>query len=143
MPFKSVGDSHTAVISGDVHYLVYVVPSAMPLVKGGKARALAVTGPKRSAALPDVPTVAEAGVSAAQSEKLMGVVAPAKTPRDVVTKLYGDIATVLRGAETRERFATQGGVPTPDVTSEQYGAMLKREYDTYGKLIRELGLKPQ
>jgi tripartite-type tricarboxylate transporter receptor subunit TctC len=143
VPFKSVGDSHTAIISGDVHYLVYVVPSAMPLVKGGKARALAVTGPKRSAALPDVPTVAEAGVPAAQSETLMGVVGPAKIPREIVTKLHDDIATVLRAAETRERFATQGGVPTPEVTVEQYAAMLKREYETYGKLIRELGLKPQ
>jgi hypothetical protein len=50
---------------------------------------------------------------------------------------------VLRASETRERFATQGGIPAPEVTAEQYGAMLKREYETYGKLIRELGLRPQ
>jgi tripartite-type tricarboxylate transporter receptor subunit TctC len=143
VPFKSVGDSHTAIISGDVHYLVYVVPSAMPLVKGGKARALAVTGPKRSSALPDVPTVAESGVPAAESETLMGLVGPAKMPRDLVVKLHRDISTVLRSADARERFATQGGIPAPDVTAEQYGTMLKREYETYGKLIRELGLKPR
>jgi tripartite-type tricarboxylate transporter receptor subunit TctC len=142
VPFKSVGDSHTAVISGDVHYLVYVVPSAMPLVKG-RGRALAITGPKRSSVLPDVPTLRESGVAAGESETLMGVVGPASMPAAVATQLHRDIATVLRSSETRERFATQGGTPAPDVTAEQYGAMLKREYETYGKLIRELGLKPQ
>jgi tripartite-type tricarboxylate transporter receptor subunit TctC len=142
VPFKSVGDSHTAVISGDVHYLVYVVPSAMPLVKG-KGRALAITGPRRSSALPDVPTLRESGVAAGESETLMGVVGPANMPAAIATQLHRDIATVLRSSETRERFATQGGTPAPDVTAEQYGAMLKREYETYGKLIRELGLKPQ
>ena len=140
--FKTVGDSYTAVISGDVHYLVYVVPSAMPLVKG-KGRVLAVTGPKRSSALPDVPTLRESGVAAGESETLMGIVGPAKMSAAIVTQLHRDVAAVLRSAETRERFATQGGTPAPEVTAEQYGAMLQREYDTYGKLIRELGLKPQ
>jgi tripartite-type tricarboxylate transporter receptor subunit TctC len=142
VPFKTVGDSHTAVISGDVHYLVYVVPSAMPLVKG-KGRALAVTGPRRSSALADVPTLRESGVAAGESETLMGMVGPAKMPAAIVAQLHRDVTAVLRASETRERFATQGGIPAPEVTAEQYGAMLKREYETYGKLIRELGLKPQ
>jgi tripartite-type tricarboxylate transporter receptor subunit TctC len=73
----------------------------------------------------------------------MGMVGPAKIPREIVTQLHRDVAAVLRATETRERFATQGGTPAPEISAEQYGAMLKREYETLGKLIRELGIKPQ
>ncbi len=143
VPFKSVADVHSAITSGDVHFLVFLVPSSMPLVKAGKARALAVTSPKRIAVLPDVPSVAEAGVPGGEWEALVGVVGPAKMPRDVMMKLHRDIAAVLRTSEARERFATQGTTPTPEVTPERYGALLKREYDTYVKLLGELGIKPK
>ncbi len=143
VPFKSVGDSHAALLAGEVHYLVFLVPSAMPLVRNAKARALAVTSKGRSAALPDVPSLAEAGLPGAVSEALVGVVGPAKMPRDMVARLHRDIVKVLRQPETRERFATQGGTPEPEVTPEMYGARLRAEYATYGKLIAELGLKPR
>ena len=141
VPFKSVADVHTAIIAGEVHHMVFLVPSAMPVVKTGKARAIAVTSPKRIAALPDVPTIAEAGVPGAEWEALVGVVGPAGMPPAMTTRLHRDIAAVLRTADTRERFATQGSTPTPEVAPEKYGALLKREYETYRKLIGELGVK--
>jgi tripartite-type tricarboxylate transporter receptor subunit TctC len=143
VPFKSVGDAHAAILSGEVQYLTFLVPSAMPLIKSSKARALAVTSKTRSVALPDVPSIVEAGLPAAETEVLIGVVAPARVPRDIAARLHRDIATVLRKPETRERFASQGGTPTPDVTAEAYGAQLRNEYSSYRKLIAELGLKPQ
>jgi len=143
VPFKTVGDAYSAALSGEVQYIVFLVPSAMPLIKSAKMRALAVTGKARTAALPDVPTFAEAGIPAAESEVLLGIVGPAKTPREMVTRLHRDIATVLRRSDIRERFASQGGVPTPDTTPDQYADLLKGEYARYRKLIAELGLKPQ
>jgi tripartite-type tricarboxylate transporter receptor subunit TctC len=143
VPYKTVGDAHAAVLTGEVHYIVFLVPSAMPLVKSPKARALAVTTKARSVALPDLPGIAEAGLPAAESETLVGVVGPAKMPREIVARLHRDIATVLGKQEIRERFASQGGTPTPDVTPQAYGERLKAEHATYRKLIGELGLKPQ
>jgi tripartite-type tricarboxylate transporter receptor subunit TctC len=143
VPFKTVGDSHAAILGGEVQYLVYLVPSAMPLVKSAKARALAVTSRTRSVALPDVPSIVEAGLPAAESEVLIGVVGPAKMPREIAARLHRDIATVLRKPDTRERFANQGGVPTPEVTADAYAAKLAHEYASYRKLIGELGLKAQ
>jgi tripartite-type tricarboxylate transporter receptor subunit TctC len=143
VPFKTVGDAHAALLTGEVHYIVFLVPSAMPLVKSPKARALAVTTRARSVALPDIPGIAEAGLAAAESETLVGIVGPGKMPRDMVARLHRDIATVLRKSETRERFASQGGTPTPDATPQAYGDRLKSEHALYRKLIGELGLKPQ
>ena len=134
MPFKTVGDAHAALVSSEVHYIVFLVPSAMPLVKSAKAR---------SVALPDVPGIGEAGLAAAESETLVGVVGPSKMPKEIVARLHRDIATVLPKPETKERFASQGGTPTPDVTPQAYGERLKKEHATYRKLIGELGLKPQ
>ena len=143
VPFKTVGDAHAAVLSGEVHYNVFLVPSAMPLVKSPKARALAVTTKARSVALPDLPGIAEAGLPGAESETLVGVVGPAGMSKEMVARLHRDIATVLRRPETKERFASQGGTPTPEVTPHAYGERLKNEHATYRKLIGELGLKPQ
>ena len=143
VPFKTVGDAHAAVLSGEVHYNVFLVPSAMPLVKSPKARALAVTTKARSVALPDLPGIAEAGLPGAESETLVGVVGPAGMSREMVARLHRDIATVLRRPDTKERFASQGGTPTPEVSPHAYGERLKNEHATYRKLIGELGLKPQ
>jgi len=144
VPFKSVADVFQAVISGDVHYVNYLVPLALPLLRDGKARALAVTGQVRFAALPDIPTMAEAGLPGANLDAMLGIVGPANLPREIVQQLHADIVAVLRRQDTRERLATQALMPSSGTaTPDSYGAHLKAEYEVYRKLIATLGLKRQ
>ena len=143
VPFKTVADSYSEMYANRVHYVVYVAPAAMPGVRDGRLRALAVTSATRFGALPDVPTMAEAGLPAAEVETMFGLVAPVATPRAIITKLHADIVAILRRAETRERFDRQGGEPAVDTTPASYGKLLQAEYDRYRKLIPEIGLKPQ
>lgn len=141
VPFKGASDLYTALISGEVHYAALFVPTA-GVLRSGKARVLAVTGKTRNAALPDVPTVGEQGLPGAEAEALMGIVAPAGMPPELVRKLHADIVAVLRKPETREKFATQSGEPTPEVSSADYAAKLKAEYELYQRLLPRMGLKP-
>ncbi|MEY2620842.1 MAG: hypothetical protein RIT26_662 [Pseudomonadota bacterium] len=141
VPFKGASDLYTALISGEVHYAALFVPTA-GILRSGRAKVLAVTGKTRNAALPDVPTVGEQGLPGAEAEALMGIVAPAGMPPELVRKLHADITTVLRKAETREKFAVQSGEPTPDVTPAEYAAKLKAEYELYQRLLPRMGLKP-
>ena len=143
VPFKTIADSYTEMYANRVHYFVYVAPAAMPGIRDGRLRALAVTSAKRFAALPDVPTMAEAGLPSAQVDTLFGIVAPAKTPTAIIAKLHADIVTILRQPDTRERFERQGGEPAVDTTPESYAKLLRAEYDRYRRLIPEIGLKPQ
>ena len=143
VPFKSVADSYTEMYANRVHYVVYVAPAAMPGVRDGRLRALAVTSARRFAALPDVPTMAEAGLPAAEVETLFGLVAPAATPRSLIAKLHADIVGILRRPDTRERFDRQGGEPAVDTTPASYANLLRAEYDRYRKLIPEIGIQPQ
>lgn len=143
VPFRSVADVYTEILASRIHYFVFVTPSAMPLVRDGKLRALAVTSAKRYAGLPEVPTVIEAGLPGAEIDALFGLAAPAGTPRPVIQKLNADIVSVLRRPETRKRFETQGSEPAVDTTPESYAKLLKAEYERYRKLIPEIGLKPQ
>jgi tripartite-type tricarboxylate transporter receptor subunit TctC len=142
VPFKSGSDLYTAILSGDVHYATLFVPTA-GVMRSGKARVIAVTSRARNPLLPDVPTVAEAGLPAAESEALMGFVGPAKLPAALVRKLNADIVTVLRKPETRERYATQGSEPTVNTTPADYAAKLKAEYELYRKLLPQIGLAPR
>jgi tripartite-type tricarboxylate transporter receptor subunit TctC len=143
VPFKTVADSYTELFASRVHYVVYVAPAAMPGVREGKLRALAVTGAKRFAPLPDVPTMTEAGLPGAEVETLFGIVAPMGTPGPAIAKLHADIVSILRRPDTRERFDRQGGEPAVDTTPASYAKLLKAEYDRYRKLIAEIGIKPQ
>lgn len=143
VPFKTVADVYTETLASRVHYLIFVSPAALPMMRDGKLRALAVTSAKRNAALPEVPTVAEAGLLGAEVDTLFGIVAPAAMPKPVVARLHADIVAILRRPETRERFDRQGGEPAIDTTPESYAKRLRAEYERYRKLLQEIGLKPQ
>lgn len=143
VPFKGVADVFTEMLAARVHYYVFTVPSTLAIVREGKLRALAVTTAKRSPPLPDVPTVAEAGLPAAQFDNWSGVIAPPGTPKTIVARLHANIVRILRDPETRERLARQGTEPTVDTTPASFLELMKAEHARYAPLIREAGLKPQ
>jgi tripartite-type tricarboxylate transporter receptor subunit TctC len=143
IPFKAVADMYTEVASGRVQMLVFVLSSSLGFLKDGKVRGLAVTSTTRNFALPDLPTVAEAGVPGGESETLYGFLAPAKTPRVLINKLGADIVTVLRKPETKDRFERLGSQPTTDTSPDAFEKYVRREYEMFRRLIPEIGLKPQ
>ena len=143
VPFKIIADIYTEMLANRVHYLVFVSPASIPMLRDGKMRALAVTSAKRNAALPDTPSVIEAGLPGAVVDTMFGVLAPAGLPKAITAKLNADIQKILRLPETRERFARQGGEPAIDVSPEAYGKSLREEYERYRKLLPAIGLKPQ
>lgn len=143
IPFKAVADMYTEVASGRVQMLVFVLSSSLGFLKDGKVRGLAVTSTTRNFALPDLPTVAEAGVPGGESETLYGFLAPSKTPRVLINKLGADIVTVLRKPETKDRFERLGSQPTTDTSPDAFEKYVRREYEMFRRLIPEIGLKPQ
>lgn len=143
VPFKSVADVYAAMVTSQVHYLAFISPASLPMLKDGRLRALAVTSAKRFTALPEVPTMAEAGLRSAQVETVIGLIGPAKLPQEMISRLYRDIHAVLRQPATREAFERQGGEPAVDTTQAAFAAKWKSEYELYRKLLPELGLKPR
>ncbi len=141
IPFRNTSDMQTALMSGEVHYAVLLLPIAAPILKSDRARALAVTSATRSPVMPDVPTLAESGIVEGESDAFVGLVGPANMSREIAAKLSKDIAIVLSKPETRDKFATQGAVPVLDSSPEKLGNLLKNEHERYRKLISTLGLQ--
>ena len=138
--YKGGGPAMTALLAGDIQAIFASAPTAIPQVKGGKLRAIAVTGAQRSQALPDVPTVAELGFPGYQATNWYSFVAPARTPDAIVKKLNEAIVAALRDPKTIERLETQAMEPDPS-TPEQMRAFVEKEYDTWGDVVRKLQLK--
>ena len=138
--YKGGGPAMTALLAGDIQAIFASAPTAIPQVKGGKLRAIAVTGAQRSKALPDVPTVAELGFPGYQATNWYSFVAPARTPDAIVKKLNEAIVAALRDPKTIERLETQAMEPDPS-TSEQMRAFVEKEYETWGDVVRKLQLK--
>lgn len=141
VPFKSLADVFSEMIAGRVHFYVFPLPAAMPMLKEGRLKPIAVATAKRAVALPDVPTMAEAGLPQFRSESWFGIIAPAGVPKAVVAKLNSDIVKVLKDADIHERFQKQGADPAPGST-EQFHKLQSDEYVRIGKLIKEIGMKP-
>jgi tripartite-type tricarboxylate transporter receptor subunit TctC len=116
------------------------LPGVAPSIKQGQLRALAVTSDKRDQAFPDVPTLAEAGVPDQGSEFIQGVFVPTGTPKDIVDKLYREIARIVQLPEVKERLAAIGFTPVGN-TPEEFSAQIKREMARWAKVIREAGIK--
>jgi tripartite-type tricarboxylate transporter receptor subunit TctC len=142
VPFKVLGDVFAETLAGNVHYFIFTVPSTLPMIKDGRLRALAVTTAQRSVALPDVPTMAEAGFPGAQSDGWFGIVAPAGAPRKIVAQVSRDVARMLQDPKLKQRFALQGAVPQ-DSTPDKFTKRMQAEYVGFQNLIKAVGLKPQ
>jgi tripartite-type tricarboxylate transporter receptor subunit TctC len=140
VPYKGVNLAMNDVMSGEVQLVVIGIPAAAPHIKAGKLRALAVIDSKRAAALPDVPTAAEAGLADFEVTTWYGVLAPAGTPRTIVTRLNTEIVGVMQSAEMKERLAAMATEPVTS-TPEQFADLIRREIVKWGKVVRTAGLK--
>ena len=140
VPYKGNAEAITDLIGGQVSIVFTGVPPVVPLAKAGKVRVIATTGKQRLASLPDVQTIAEAGLRGAEVLIWYGVVAPAATPKETIARLNREIVKVLSTPDVRERFSQQGADPESS-TPEQFAQLIRDEVARWGKVIRSAGIK--
>ena len=136
VPYKGVAQAVTDVLGGQVQMMFAIAQAAVPHLKSGKLRGLAITSAKRSPAVPELPTIAESGYPDIDVVGWNGVHVPAQTPRAVIQKINGDIAEVLKMRDVNERMLATGFEPA--MTSvEEFAAFVKRDFRRYAKVIKE------
>lgn len=140
VPYKGGAAALTDLMAGQVQLMMESLNSITPHAKAGRVRALAVTASKRSAALPDVPTIAESGVPGYEATTWSGLVAPAATPRNIVGKLNATVNDALASNSLREKLAQIGAEPSP-VTPEAFAALIKRENVKWAQVVKQAGAK--
>jgi tripartite-type tricarboxylate transporter receptor subunit TctC len=142
VPYKGSAQAHIDIIGGQVEMMFDTTSSAMGQIKGGKFRPLAITTPQRSAELPDVPTLAEQGVSGADIQTWYAMYVTAGTPRAAVERLAAELTAALKLPDVQARIKGLGG-EIQLMSPEQFGEMNKSEFERYGKLVRDANIKPE
>ncbi|MFZ3123635.1 MAG: tripartite tricarboxylate transporter substrate binding protein [Acidovorax sp.] len=138
IPYKGSAPAVTDLLGNQIAIMFDNMPSVIPHVRSGKLHAIAITTSKRSPELPDVPTVAEAGVPGYEAMSWFGMFAPAATPKPVLDKLSGALAKVLANPEVKKKIADQGGEPVNE-TPAQFATFIKSESAKWGKVVKESG----
>jgi tripartite-type tricarboxylate transporter receptor subunit TctC len=141
VPHKASGDARTAVIGGHVEMMIDAITTTAPTVQGGQVRALGTTGKARSELMPDVPTVAEAGVPGYEATIWLGIMAPTGTPKPIVDKLNAEIGKMLARAETREAWGKQGAIPLA-MSPAEFDTYLRADIEKWAGVIQKAGIKP-
>ena len=141
IPYKGSGQAMVDLISGQVGMAFDQITSSLPHVESGKLRALAVTSARRFASVPNLPTMAEAGVTGYEAVSWNGIAAPAGTPKDIVARIQGEIARVLQLPDIKERFFKDGIEPVGS-TPEQFAAHIRSERAKWEKVVDRAGIKP-
>jgi tripartite-type tricarboxylate transporter receptor subunit TctC len=141
IPFKGSGEAVTEVMAGRVDYYFSPIAPVIGQIRNGQLVALAVGSPKRASALPQVPTTAEAGVPGSEFNFWIGMMAPAKTPRDIVNRLHDEVVKALNTPEVKERFATLGA-DAWTLPPEQFDSYIKDEIKSNAVLVKAAGLQP-
>jgi tripartite-type tricarboxylate transporter receptor subunit TctC len=140
VPYKGGGPGLVALLSGEVSLYFGNVPTVIRQARAGKLRALATTGPRRTPAAPDIPTVAEAGVPGYEVTTFYGLSAPAKTPRPIIERLHSEVVRALKSADVSEKLQGLGADPVGN-TPEQYAAFMQSEIAKWAKVIKAAGIK--
>jgi tripartite-type tricarboxylate transporter receptor subunit TctC len=140
--FNGGGPAITSTIGGHTPILYTSISTAAGHIKQGTVRALAVTGARRSPALPDVPTLAEAGAPGQESDIILGVLVPAGTPRGVIDRLHREIVRIAALPDVRERLSALGFEPIAS-TPEEFADRIRWEIDKWAKVIRAANIKAQ
>ena len=142
VPYKGGGPAMQGFLGHQVDSFFATPISSISQIRGGKARAIATTGSKRAALMPDVPTVAESGYAGYEALNWYGYLGPARMPKDVVQRLNRDIAKALANPQVVSAMQKTGVEPQSS-SPEEFARYIEREYQTWGKVVKEAGLKPQ
>jgi tripartite-type tricarboxylate transporter receptor subunit TctC len=140
VPHKGSGEARNSVLGGHVQMMFDAVPTMTENIKAGQVRALGTTGTKRAAVLPDVPTIAEAGVPGYESTIWLGLMAPIGTPKPIIDKLNSEIAAIMRRPDVVQTWAAQGAEPT-FMTPEQFEAFLRQDIEKWAKVVKVSGAR--
>ena len=140
VPYKGVTGAYADILGGRIDFVADSPASTLPNIKAGRFRALAVTSPKRSPLLPEVQTMAELGLPAAESDFVTGLLAPAGTAKDVIARLQAETLKIARSAEFRDFLAQQGYEPLA-LNSEEFSARVRTELAKWAKVVRERNIK--
>jgi tripartite-type tricarboxylate transporter receptor subunit TctC len=143
VPYKSGNAGLTDALSGRVPVMLGNVLVALPHVRSGRFRAFGVTSAKRASGVSDIPTLAEAGVPGYEAVQWFGILAPAGTSRDIVTRLHRDLTQVMQDDDTRKRFLADGADPTFSRTPEDFAALIRSELARWAKVARAAKIAPQ
>jgi tripartite-type tricarboxylate transporter receptor subunit TctC len=141
VPYKGSGQAMADLVGGQVGIAFDQITSSLPQVQAGKLRALAVTSAKRFPSVPNLPSVAEAGVPGYESVSWNGLAAPANTPREIVSRIQGEVAAALRTADIKDRFFKDGIEPIAS-TPEQFAAHIRSERAKWEKVIESARIQP-
>lgn len=142
VPYKGSGPAVIDLLAGHVSAMISNALSAIPHVRSGRLRALGVTSAKRAAVMPDVPAIAEAGVPGYESVQWTGLLAPAGTPGEIITRLHKEAASILHSPAMRERLARDGAEPVGG-SPEQFAAYLGAETGKWAKVAKAAGIRPE
>jgi tripartite-type tricarboxylate transporter receptor subunit TctC len=142
VPFNGSAPAIQSALAGHTPIAFTVVTPVVPQVKEGKLRALAVTTPKRSPALPEVPTLAEAGLPDQEADTMQGILVPAGTPRPIIDLLHREIVKVMALPDVKERMAALGYEPVAN-TPEEFAARINAEIPKWGKVIRDANIRAE
>jgi tripartite-type tricarboxylate transporter receptor subunit TctC len=141
VPYKGSGPATMDAVGGQLDLAMVDVASAINQVKAGRLKAIAVTSARRVSVAPDVPTLAEAGLSGYEATGWFGVVMPAGTPADIIGRMNGELVAALRRGEIRERVIAAGAEPSPSTPAE-FGALIRDEIAKWAEVVRISGAKP-
>jgi tripartite-type tricarboxylate transporter receptor subunit TctC len=142
VPYKGSAPAMIDLVGGQVSVMAATALTGIPHIRAGRLRALGVTGAKRTAAAPDVPTISEAGVPGYEAVQWYGMVAPANTPREVITRLNREMVTILQTPDVKEKFAADGGDPA-GTSPEEFGRYIKSETEKWQKVAKAAGITPE
>jgi tripartite-type tricarboxylate transporter receptor subunit TctC len=140
VPFKGQGPALTDVLGGHTSLMMANLLSALPHAKSGRLRAYGVTSAKRTSVAPSVPTIAESGVPGFEVEQWFGVLAPANTPSEIISKVHAAVMRALQDPVVRERFVNDGAEPIGS-TPEEFAAVIRADLAKWGRVIKQAGIK--
>src|SRR2546427_8700111 len=142
IPFKGGGPAMMDVIAGNTQIAIGSLIQTLPHIRSGRLKPLGVGSAKRVPALPDVPTISEAGVPGYEATNWWGIVAPAGTPRPVIERLHKELSVILASAETKKRFESEGG-EAAQMSPEEFGRFIASEMEKWAKVVKEAGIRAE
>jgi tripartite-type tricarboxylate transporter receptor subunit TctC len=140
VPYKGQGPAMGDLVAGQVQMMFASIPSVLPQVKSGQINAIAMGSAKRVPSLPDIPTLSESGVPGFEAYSWAGMLAPAKTPKDIIARLNKEIVDILKQKDVADMLNQQGALPVGD-TPEQFAAYVKAEINKWGAVVKSANIR--